>query len=295
MQMRKRNLRLTVSNKQGKNLQGIKIAIQQTRTQFPIGTAITKHLLRLKAYQDWFVPRFTVTSFENEMKWYATESAQGKENYTIADAMIAFAKQHRVSVRGHNILWANMKFNPSWVRDLSPPNLLNATRRRIESLVTRYKDTVLDWDVVNENLHYSFFEDTLGANASAMFYNLAQTLDPNKTLFINEYNTLEIPEDNSVTPPKFVAKLNEIRSFPGNEHMKIGIGLQSHFSKPDIAYMRACLDIFAATKLPVWITELDVAKNPNRVSSSSDHVSFYVSFILSCYVHACYLSRHVLK
>lgn len=255
-----------MSDKDGNNLQGINITINQTRPQFPIGCAITNHILSMKPYQEWFTPRFTATSLENEMKWYYTERVQGQENYTVADAMVAFAKQRRVSVRGHNILWDNPLNNLKWARALSPPDLLNAALKRTHSVISKYKDQVIGWDVVNENMHFSFFEDQTGPNASAMFYNVAHALDPNNTMFLNEYNTLEEPSDRKVTPSKYLQKIEEIRSYPGNEDMVVGIGLQAHFHKPDIPYMRACLDILGASKMPVWITELDVKKGPNQVS-----------------------------
>ncbi|ONH91947.1 hypothetical protein PRUPE_8G145700 [Prunus persica] len=37
---------------------------------------------------------------------------------------------------------------------------------------------LIAWDVVNENLHFRFFEDNLGENACAAFYSTAQQLDP---------------------------------------------------------------------------------------------------------------------
>lgn len=51
-------------------------------------------------------------TFDNEMIWDFTEQIQGYENYTISDAMFNFVDQNGISVRGHNILWDNIKHNP---------------------------------------------------------------------------------------------------------------------------------------------------------------------------------------
>lgn len=179
--------------------------------------------------------------------------------------MVSFFKGHNIAVRGHNILWDDITKNTIWVKALSPRALWAASMQRIKSVMTRYFGQVIAWDVMNENLHFSFFEDRLGPNASALFYNIASKLD-SATLFMNEFDTIEHPEIESATPLKYLQKLKEIRSFPGNEELVVGIGLQGHFAKPNIPYMRASLDTFGATKMPIWLTELDVERGPNQVS-----------------------------
>ncbi|XP_043725822.1 endo-1,4-beta-xylanase 5-like [Telopea speciosissima] len=259
--VRKRKVRFQAVNADGKTFAGAKISIQQKKASFPFGSAISKEIIDNPAYKSWFIPRFSVTTFENEMKWYSTEPSPGKEDYSVPDAMLAITKQSGISVRGHNILWDDPKFQPNWVQSLSPDQLRQATEKRINSIVTRYKGQVIAWDVVNENLHFSFYEDKLGSNASASFYQMTHQLDGGTTLFMNEYNTIEDSRDGMSTPAKYLEKLREIQSAnPG----QIGIGLESHFQTPNIPYMRSSLDILAAAKLPIWITELDVESNPSQ-------------------------------
>ncbi|KAK2971771.1 hypothetical protein RJ640_018460 [Escallonia rubra] len=265
-EVRKRKLRLHVLDKQGEKLQGAKVIIEQKKPHFPIGCAVAATIVNHTDYQNWFTSRgFAATTFDNEMKWYFTERNQGHENYTIPDAMVAFFKQHGVSVRGHCIYWADEKYNLAWVKALPPRELLNAAIRRIGSVMSRYAGEVIAWDVVNENVHFHFFEDKLGQNASAKFYKIAATLDQQATMFLNEYNTVESPEDMEVIPSKYIQRLEQIRSFPGNEDMVIALGLQGHFnSNPNLPYVRACLDILGETKMPIWFTEFDIGRGPNQ-------------------------------
>ncbi|CAN6479561.1 unnamed protein product [Victoria cruziana] len=201
------------------------------------------------------------------MKWYTTESRQGTEDYSQADALMDFAKRHNIAVRGHNLFWDDPKYQPSWVNSLSPPDLSHAADERIKSVVDRYKGRVIAWDVVNENLHFSFYESKLGPDESCKFYNLAQTLDPGTNLFLNDYNTLEDSRDTDSTPAKYLEKIKQIQAYPGNAGMKLAIGLESHFSSPvDPAYIRSALDVLAQAELPIWITELDVQSGPNQAS-----------------------------
>uniref|UniRef100_A0A2N9EXT9 GH10 domain-containing protein n=1 Tax=Fagus sylvatica TaxID=28930 RepID=A0A2N9EXT9_FAGSY len=260
---RKRNVRIHVVDEQGNPLPNASISIVQKKVGFPFGSAINKNLLNNPAYQNWFKSRFTVTVFENEMKWYANEASQGQENYQDADALLQFAQQNSIAVRGHTVLWEDPTVIQGWVNSLSPTDLAKAAAKRINSVMSRYKGQLIAWDVVNENLHHSFFEDKLGQTASGSFYNQAKTIDGTTTLFMNEFNTVEDSRDGKSAPDKYLQKLKEIQSFPGNNDLKLGIGLQAHFNNnpPNLAYARATIDTLASTGFPVWITELDVAKS----------------------------------
>ncbi|KAJ7946166.1 endo-1,4-beta-xylanase-like [Quillaja saponaria] len=273
--MRKRKLIIQAVDEGGNPLVNAKISIEQKRPGFPFGTAINKNILNNNAYQNWFISRFTVTTFEDEMKWYSTEYTQGKENYSVPDAMLQFAKQHNIAVRGHNVVWDDPHYQPSWVPSLSPTQLGQAVQKRLVSVMSRYKGKVIGWDVVNENMHFSFFESKLGNNTSAKIYKVAHKVDGRATLFLNEYNTIEHSGGSSASPAKYLRKLREIRSYPGNSGLPLGIGLEAHFSTPNLPYMRASIDTLAATGFPIWITELDVDKQ-----SSQEQQAQYLEQIL---------------
>ncbi|KAK9165331.1 hypothetical protein Scep_000522 [Stephania cephalantha] len=265
-QVRKRNIRLQATDIDGNALAGIKVSIKQTKMNFPFGCGMNKKILMSTDYQNWFKKRFSVTTFSNEMKWYSTEGKQGQENYTLADAMLSFAQENNISVRGHNIIWDNKKEQPQWVHQLDSNQLRAAATQRVSSIVTRYKGQVIGWDVVNENLHFSFYEDTLGENASAAFYSQTRQLDPKTILFMNEYNTIEDNRDQLATPDKYLKMLQRIKAFPGNNEIQLGIGLEAHFPplKPNIAYMRAGLDMLGSAKYPIWLTEVDIGQIQNQ-------------------------------
>ncbi|KAI3445757.1 hypothetical protein Pfo_002422 [Paulownia fortunei] len=265
--VRKRNIKIHVTSREGLKLQGVNITINQIRPHFLLGCSTTETIINNKDYQNWFTPRFTATTFNNEMKWYYTETVPGRENYTVPDAMVSFFKKNRISIRGHTILWASTNMTQLWVKLLPPREILNAAVRRMGSIVSRYLGDVIAWDVMNENMHNSFYEEKIGPNASAMFYQIAHALDLQTPLFLNEYNTLEFPLDMRVIPSKYVEKIRETRSFPGNEQMVVRIGLQGHFlRRPNISHIRASLDVLGATKMPIWLTELDTKRGPTQAA-----------------------------
>jgi len=168
-------------------------------------------------------------------------------------------------VRGHNVFWDDQSHQMPWVSKLSVDKLKVAVAKHLKSVVSRYAGKVIHWDVVNENLHFSFFEDKLGKDASGEIFKEVAKLDSKPILFMNEFNTIEQPCDLAPLPTKYLVKLRQIQSYPGNEDLKYGIGLESHFDKPNIPYMRGSLDTLAAAKVPIWLTEVDVTKGPKQV------------------------------
>ncbi|KAI4295770.1 hypothetical protein L6164_035780 [Bauhinia variegata] len=264
--VRKSRVRLQITHINETTPEGASVLITQNKPGFPFGCGMNHYILQSTEYQNWFLSRFTHTTFTNEMKWYSTEKKQGQENYTIADAMLKFAEENGISVRGHNIFWDNPQHQPEWVKSLSTQELQKATARRINSVVSRYKGELIAWDVVNENLHFSFYEDKLSQNASAEYYAATYQLDPKPILFLNEYNTIEDSRDKAVTAVNYKKKLEQVLSFPGCAKISAGIGLQGHFSsgQPNVAYMRSALDLLGTTGFPIWLTEVSVAPDPNQ-------------------------------
>ncbi|KAF2913141.1 hypothetical protein DAI22_10g066900 [Oryza sativa Japonica Group] len=242
------------------------VTAELLRPGFPFGNAMTREILDNPAYEQWFASRFTVATFENEMKWYATEGRQGHEDYRVPDAMLALAERHGVRVRGHNVFWDDQSTQMAWVRSLGPDELRAAMDKRLRSVVSRYGGgRVIGWDVVNENLHWSFYDGKLGPDASPAIYHQVGKIDGETPLFMNEFNTVEQPVDMAAMASKYVAKMNQIRSFPGNGGLKLAVGLESHFgATPNIPFMRATLDTLAQLKLPIWLTEIDVANGTNQ-------------------------------
>ncbi|CAL1379419.1 unnamed protein product [Linum trigynum] len=263
--VRKAKVRIQVVDKLGNSLPKATVSVQQNALTFPLGCAINKNILTNAAYEKWFASRaFRVTTFEDEMKWYSTEPTRGHEDYSAADALLEFAKQHKLAVRGHNVLWDDPTYQQGWLNSLSPQELSVAVDNRIHSVMSKYKGQVIAWDVMNENLHFSYFETKLGPNASGHAYNLASRTDGTIPLFMNEYNTIEEVTDPMSTPAKYLQKLREIQAYSGNADIKMAIGLESHFVTPNIPYMRASIDILAAAGLPIWLTEVDVKQGPKQ-------------------------------
>ena len=278
-------MKFQVVDSKGRAIANANMSIKQNKANFPFGASMNYNIVNNAAYQKWFTSRFTVTTFENEMKWYTTESTPGKEDYSEADAMIRFTNQHGTQDRGHNIFWDDPKYQLGWVNNLPPDQLKAAADRRLNSIVSRYGKNVIAWDVNNENLHFNYFETKLGPTITDVFFQKTSQLNPQTRLFMNEYNTIEDEADTSSSPSKYIQKIKEIQGFVGSGGgLKLGIGLEGHFATPNIAYVRSAIDMLAATNVPIWVTELDVQAGPNQVrtyirlqlSSMIDLLNFHI-------------------
>ncbi|KAH9694759.1 GH10 domain-containing protein [Citrus sinensis] len=255
-QERKRAVTIHAADGSGDTLQGAEITIEQVSKDFPFGSAIASTILGNLPYQKWFVERFNAAVFENELKWYATEPEQGKINYTIADQMMEFVRANQLIARGHNIFWEDPRYTPAWVRSLTGPALQSAVNSRIQSLMNKYKEEFIHWDVSNEMLHFDFYEQRLGHDATLHFYETAHQSDPLATLFMNEFNVVETCSDENSTVDRYISRLRELKR--GGVLMD-GIGLESHFTVPNLPLMRAILDKLATLNLPIWLTEVDIS------------------------------------
>lgn len=218
-------------------------------------------------FQNWFLKRFNAAVFENELKWYATEPEQGKVNYTIADQMLEFVRANQIIARGHNIFWEDPKYTPPWVRDLTGSELQSAVNSRIQSLMNNYREEFIHWDVSNEMLHFDFYEERLGRNATLGFYETAHRSDPLATLVMNEFNVVETCSDVNSTVDTFISRVRELKR--GGASMD-GVGLEGHFTVPNPPLMRAIIDKLATLGLPIWLTEVDISNTLDKVTQVSN-------------------------
>lgn len=187
-----------------------------------------------------------------------TEATNGAENYTLPDAMLKFCKSNNITVRGHNIMWDDPKYLTEWLKPLQGDELKAEAVKRVNSVVTRYKGQFIHWDVINENMHYRHFSN-ITALYGVEIFKLAHQLDPSPIPFLNEYSVIENCNIHGKAQPwQYLEKINE--TWRGGYSGPLGIGLEGHFNyyAPSLPYIRASLDMFASTGLPVWITEFDV-------------------------------------
>lgn len=232
------------------------MVVKQTENSFPLGSCINRTNLDNEDFVDFYVKNFNWAVFGNELKWFWTEPQPGNFNYRDADEMLEFCMTNKKEARGHCIFWEVESNVQPWVRALIRPNdLLRAVQNRLNGLLTRYKGKFRHYDVNNEMLHGSFFQDRLGKAIHATMFKTAHQLDPSALLFVNDYH-VEDGDDPRSSPEKYidlVASLQDQGAPVG------GIGIQGHIDSPVGPIVSSALDKLGILGLPIWFTELDVS------------------------------------
>lgn len=178
-----------------------------------------------------------VLSREFEMvtgTWYfdAVQPEPGRFAFAGADAVVAFAEEHGMSIRGHTLVWGRAL--PGWVKTVAVrDSLWNVLRRHIATVVGRYEGRVDVWNVVNEavvekradgGLSYRdtmFWYDGLGRTVIDSAFIWARLADPNAQLFYNDYG-MEDSDSKADAVYLLVQQMTE-RGVPID-----GVGIQLH-------------------------------------------------------------------
>ena len=121
-----------------------------------------------QAQYDDIAGEFNSMTCENEMKWEALEPTEGNFTFTVADDMVAFAKEHGMAVRGHCLAWHNPLSLPSWVfvegegAEATTASFEKIKERLVNhatAVVEHFGSDVYAWDVWNEMLTDSYTTD----------------------------------------------------------------------------------------------------------------------------------------
>ncbi len=211
------------------------------------------------------VNEYNSITAENLMKMEPIHPEPDEYHWKDADAMVAFADEHGIKMRGHTLCWHNQA--PAWMfegdegKTASKEQLLERLKEHITAVAGRYKGKIFAWDVVNEVISDS--EDEY--MRSSQWYNItgeeyirtafktAHEIDPDAKLFYNDYNATQ--------PAKRDKIIKMIKSLQDDGIPIHGMGLQAHWSihHPTEDELRAALDAYSALGLDIHITELDVS------------------------------------
>ncbi|MFI6328424.1 endo-1,4-beta-xylanase [Micromonospora chersina] len=248
-----------------------------------IGTAIDGRALSLDStYRDVLAAEFDTVTAENAMKWRNLEPSEGVNTWVGADQLVDFAQRNRQSVYGHTLVWHNDV--PQWVSpDWSPERLRAVLRAHVTAVVSRYRDRVWAWDVVNEaldedgSLRDTLWLRKLGPGYIADAFRWAHAADPGARLFINDYGT-------EMRTRKSDALLKLVRDLRAQGVPVDGVGFQAHLeSDRPPAGLAANLRRFAALGVSVAITELDVrVKLPAGPEKLRQQAAVYRDVLAAC-------------
>ncbi|KAL3646984.1 Glycoside hydrolase, 10 [Castilleja foliolosa] len=272
--IRKRDVILKFTTSDSSTPAGAFLKIKQTQNIFPIGSCVSRTNIDNEDFVAFFTKNFNWAVFGNELKWYWTEPQKGNLNYRDADEMLSLCAGHNIQLRGHCIFWEVESTVQSWVRALSKDDLSTAVLNRLKGLLTRYKGKFKHYDVNNEMMHGSFYQDHLGKNIRADMFKTANQLDPTATLFVNDYH-VEDGCDTRSSPEKYIRHILDLQEQGAPVG---GIGIQGHIDSPVGPIVCSALDKLGILGLPIWFTELDVSSNNEFVRADDLEVMLREAF-----------------
>ncbi|WP_438494837.1 endo-1,4-beta-xylanase [Paenibacillus sp. IHBB 3054] len=230
---------------------------------FKIGAAVNPRTIvsqeHLLAYH------FNSITAENEMKFESLHPAEDVYDFSEADKLVAFAREHQLAMRGHTLVWHNQTtdwlFQDKAGSPVSKETLLDRLKSHIGTVVGRYRNDIYAWDVVNEViadegealLRPSKWLDIAGPEFISKAFQFAHEADPKALLFYNDYN-----ESHPHKRDKIYALLKSLLEQDVPVH---GVGLQAHWNLYDPALddVRATIEKYAALGLQLQLTELDMS------------------------------------
>lgn len=246
--------------------QGLKDAYKE---DFLVGVAVNQRNVSEAAQRTLICREFNSITAENDMKPQPTEPAEGRYDWSRADRIADFCRQHGIRLRGHCLVWHNQIGD--WIykdkrgREVSKKVLLRRLRRHIEAIVRRYKDVVYCWDVVNEAItddpratvpyRRSRLYEIAGDDFIREAFKAARKADPQALLFYNDYNECDAVKSQRIA--------DMVRSMKAEGVPIDGIGMQGHYNVygPLAQDIDAAITRFREVVDHIHVTELDVRVN----------------------------------
>ena len=256
-----------------------------------LGTAITGEYLDESDYRATLIDTFNSITPENELKWAAVQPERGEWDFGPADQIVDFALDHDMAVKGHNLLWDQdlVDSTPDWVLQIDDPDeLRGVVTDHISTVMTRYRDSVDRWDVVNEpletlgaELYDNHFRQVLGDDYLAEVFTIAEAAAPGESLWLNEAAV-------EFQPAKAAALVTLVRDLVDAGVPIDGVGVQGHLvgGGVDAVALEQLVADLEALGVEVAITELDVPAR-DEVDPLGVQAETYRDALGACFAQRC--------
>lgn len=264
--IRKGDLRVEVTDAQGRPVPGAKVAVRMERHAFGFGTAIRADWIvggdtaDHERYRETLKKYFNKAVFEDDIKWHnwIDKSPDGLKRREHVLAALDWMDANGITPRGHVMVWPSWPRVPEFVRDLAddPPALRKAILDHIADQTAVLGKRIAEWDVINESYAHHDIMDILGREAMVEWFEAAHRGAPDVKLFYNDYVMFDGSGPGS--PSQYY--YDTIKFFREGGAPIAGMGEQGHFggSPPPPPRIIEVLDRFGELDLPIQITEFDI-------------------------------------
>ena len=229
---------------------------------FMIGVAVNQRNISQPEQIALLCKEFNSITAENDMKPGPTHPTEEQYRWERADAIANFCRENGIKLRGHCLMWHNQTCQWMYEDQPSKELLLARMRKHIHTVVTRYKDVVYAWDVVNEAItddekasdpyRPSKFYKIAGEDFIFKAFEYAREADPDALLFYNDYN-----ECNPIKCQRIVDMVKRMKKagVPID-----GIGMQGHYNiyGPTEEALEQAIKAYRKVVKHIHVTELDI-------------------------------------
>lgn len=242
---------------------------------FKVGVAVNMRNIQNDKEIGIILKEFNSVTAENDMKPASLQPKEGEWNWTQADSIANFCRQHGIKMRGHCLVWhsqfCDWMFTDKKGKPVSKEVFYQRLKTHITTVVNRYKDVVYCWDVVNEAMADEVRRSPWNPNPSdyrnsklyqlcgdefiAKAFQFAHEADPNAQLFYNDYNAAD--------PGKRDRIFNMVKKMKDAGVPIDGIGMQGHYNVygPSMEDIATAIEKYATLVKHIHFTELDVRAN----------------------------------
>ncbi len=244
------------------------------KNDFLIGTALSESQILERNQNDdrVIVNQFNSITPENIMKSMFVQPTKGNYNFITTDKYVAYGEKNNMFIHGHTLIW-HSQLAP-WMSQIKDSTEMKSFMKdHITTVVSRYKNRIGSWDVVNEALNEdgtyrkSVFLRTLGEQFLVDAFKLAAQADPKVDLYYNDYNLCNAKKREGAI--KLVQLLKK------NGAKIDGVGEQGHWhlETPTLEEIEKTILDFSALGVKVAISELDISALPSPYGLQGAEIS----------------------
>jgi len=237
------------------------IAPLKSVAPFPIGTAVMAQRLQDPGFAGLVAAEASQITPEFEMKMEYIVQPDGSFRFDAPDAIAAFARDNRIRLFGHCLVWYAEKPPAFEQLDVRRVSFRDAYVNYITAVVGRYRGQAVGWDVVNEAIsedggewRTSLWSERLGGlEHMRLAYEVAHQADPGARLFLNDYYLEKMPGKRA-SFMRLAEQLLKVGAPLG------GIGTQTHIDADlPAGAITAAIKELATLGLPIHLSEMDVS------------------------------------
>jgi len=294
--LRTRKLSVRVYDHKGRPVPGLKVRAEMQKHQFLFGCNLLNFnrfptQAENQAYLEAFTGVFNYGTVPFYLRFY--EPSRGVNNRDAILKIVAWAKENRITLKGHPLVWHDPIGSPSWFPS-NPEELEPVLKDEVVELVSEFCPGIQYWDVVNEptsawkySSPVALWENELGPLAATQkVLSWVRSQGEEAVFLVNDFNLF--PDkviSRIVNRPEQAARFirDPVKHYPVSYFLFLArlksqgpapdaIGLQSHMHEANwlIADVWKTAERFGRLGLPVHFTEVTVLSGAHRKPSRID-------------------------